>query len=195
MMPIPSSSYLCLRWLMLKPRKFMIEQTLIAARWIVWGIQCIWDFWAENSMPASWHWDSIVSIMVSLLLALSIMIAIIWETLVSEENVRTASLNIPYFQSHKVPMSTIQQLPYFLQSVIPWPHRNQSKAPLHGKWVKNNLKLKATHTILSIISHIMSNNCQKCITITRCPSIDGEADFSFKRLHNQLKRFMIAAPK
>ena len=52
-----------------------------------------------------------------------------------------------------------------------------------------------THTILSIISHIMSNNRQKCIKITRCPSIKGKADFSFQRLRNQLKRFTIAAPK
>jgi hypothetical protein len=41
----------------------------------------------------------------------------------------------------------------------------------------------------------MSNNCQKCVTITRRPSIEGEADFSLQRLHNQLKRFIIAAPK
>lgn len=60
-----------------KPNKFTIEQTLIAARWIVWGIQRMRDFLAENSMPASWHRDSIASIMVSLLLALSIMIAMI----------------------------------------------------------------------------------------------------------------------
>jgi len=41
----------------------------------------------------------------------------------------------------------------------------------------------------------MSNNCQKCVTITRCPSIEGEADFSLQRLHNLLKRFTIVAPK
>ena len=56
-------------------------------------------------------------------------------------------------------------------------------------------KLRAIHTILSIVSHIMSNNHQKCVTITRCPSIEGEANFSLQRLHDQLKRVTIVAPK
>ena len=53
--------------------------TLIAARWTVWGIQRMRAFCAENGMPCSLHCRSSDVINVLLLLALSITIAITYE--------------------------------------------------------------------------------------------------------------------
>ena len=56
-----------------------MKHALIAARWIVWGIHCIHAWLAWNSIPISQQRVSMPCIMVSLLLALSIITAIIWQ--------------------------------------------------------------------------------------------------------------------
>jgi hypothetical protein len=53
--------------------------TLIAAKWIVWGMHRMRASFAENKIPRSLHRDSSDVISVLLLLALSIIIAMICE--------------------------------------------------------------------------------------------------------------------
>ena len=56
-----------------------MNYTLIAAKWIVWGMHRMCASWAGKVMPRCWHRDSSDDIRVLLLLALSITIAIICE--------------------------------------------------------------------------------------------------------------------
>ena len=64
------------------------------------GIQCILDCMAENSIPASQQQASITSITVSLLLALSIMIAITWTA--SALKLKNVRMDIrPCFECHR----------------------------------------------------------------------------------------------
>ena len=57
--------------------KISIDHTFCAARWIVWGMHRIRAWRAENGILAAWQQVSIDSVNVSLLVALSIIIAMI----------------------------------------------------------------------------------------------------------------------
>ena len=80
------------------------------------------------------------------------------------KNVKTA-IDIPYFRSHKVSMLTIQRLPCFRQSVLPWAHENQLEAPLHEKWAKKKVNLEGDsyHTV-----HCFSHNEQQLPEMHNC---------------------------
>ena len=93
-------------------KRVEFECTLMHAKCIVCGIQHILDCMAENSIPTSQQWASITSIIMSLLLALSIMIVITWTT--SALKLKNAHMDIrPCFECHRALKLTKRQLPCF----------------------------------------------------------------------------------
>jgi hypothetical protein len=84
--------------------------TLIAVKWIVWGMHRMRASCAENEIPRCWHHSSSDVINMLLLLALSIMIAMICEC-ISKIHWWIMG-NIPFRWGHIVPLFAKQPLPY-----------------------------------------------------------------------------------
>ena len=151
--------------------------TLIAARWIVWGMHHMRASCVENEKPCCWHRDSSDVINVLLLLALSITMAMICGQV---SKIKWCVMgNLPSLQGHIVPKFARLPLPYSRRNAPQWVLRNQWEAPLWRVNIVSCYNLTYSRTELPIVGHIVCNNGQKSILIGWCPCVEWETDFSF----------------
>ena len=157
-----------------------LNSIFIAARWIVCGIHLIRASVAENLIPSIRHFNSNTVINVSLLLALSIITAIISVSLSKLHD----GLCFDNTLSWILYVSNVDQTTAAIFSPECCPINSwKSMSSSSGKNViRGSIIIIEIFTTLPVICDVMSNNGQKCVAIAGCPGIERKTNLALQCL-------------